>query len=96
MKYIKLVVSKIDRKEATRRINANTFLKGNIDCEGVNDDNQLEWVSGDSFDLTEQSDRNIIDKIESEIVTTLSGLQYESSVEEELFVDPMGSLAQYL
>lgn len=96
MKYIKLVVSKIDSKEATRRINANTFLKGNIDCEGVNDDNQLEWVSGDSFDLIEQSDRNIIDKIESEIVTTLSGLQYESSVEEELFVDPMGSLAQYL
>ena len=39
MKYIKLVVSKIDSKEATRRINANTFLKGNIDCEGVNDDN---------------------------------------------------------
>ena len=96
MKYNKLVVSKIDSKEATRRINANTFLKGNIDCEGVNDDNQLEWVSGDSFNLTEQSDRDTIDKIESEIVTTLSGLQYESSVEEELFVDPMGSLAQYL
>lgn len=96
MKYIKLVVSKIDSKEATRRINANPFLKGNIDCEGVNDDNQLEWVSGDSFDLTEQSDRDTIDKIESEIVTTLSGLQYESSVEEELFVDPMGLLVQYL
>lgn len=44
MKYIKLVVRKIDSKEATRRINANTFLKGNIDCEGVNDNNQLEWV----------------------------------------------------
>lgn len=96
MKYIKLVVSKIDSKEATRRINANTFLKGKIDSEGVNDDNQLEWVSGDSFDLTEQSDRDNIDKIESEIVTTLGGLQYECSVEEELFVDPMGSLAQYL
>ena len=96
MKYIKLVVSKIDSKEATRRINANTFLKGNIDCEGVNDDNQLEWVSGDSFDLTEQSDRDTIDKIEGEIVTTLGGLQYERSVEEELFVDPMDSLAQYL
>lgn len=94
MKYIKLVVSKIDSKEATRRINANTFLKGSIDCEGVNDDNQLEWVSGDSFDLTEQSDRDIIDKIESEIVTTLGGLQYESSIEEELFVDPIGSLVQ--
>lgn len=96
MKYIKLVVSKIDSKEATSRINANVFLKSNIDCEGVNDDNQLEWVSGDSFDLTEQSDRDDIDKIESEIITTLGGLQYESSVEEELFVDPMGSLAQYL
>lgn len=96
MKYIKFVVSKIDSKEATRRINANTFLKDNIDCEGVNDDNQLEWVSGDSFDLTEQSDRDAIDKIESEIVTTLGGLQYKCSVEEELFVDPMGSLAQYL
>lgn len=96
MKYIKLVVSKIDSKEATRRINANTFLKGNIDFEGVNDDNQLEWVSGDSFDLTEQSDRDTIDKIEGEIVTTLGGLQYERSVEEELFVDPMDSLAQYL
>lgn len=96
MKYIKLVVSKIDSKEATRRINANTFLKGNIDCEGVNDDNQLEWVSGDSFDLTKQSDRDTIDKIESEIVTTLVDIEYECSVEEELFVDPMGSLAQYL
>ena len=96
MKYIKLVVSKIDSKEATRRINANTFLKGNIDCEGVNDDNQLEWVSVDSFDLTEQSDRDTIDKIESEIVTTLGGLQYECSVKEDIFVDPMGSLAQYL
>ena len=96
MKYIKLVVSKIDSKEATRRINAHTFLKGKIDIEGVNDDNQLEWVSGDSFDLTEQSDRDTIDKIESEIVTTLGGLQYEYSIEEELFVDPMGSLAQYL
>lgn len=52
--------------------------------------------SGDSFDLTEQSDRDTIDKIESEIVTTIGDLQYESSVEEELFVDPMGSLAQYL
>ena len=96
MKYIKLVVSKIDSKEATRRINAKTFLKGSIDCEGVNDDNQLEWVSGDSFDLTEQSDRDSIDKIESEIVTTLGGLQYKCSVEEELSIDPMGSLAQYL
>ena len=96
MKYIKLAVSKIDSKEATRRINANNFLKGNIDCECVNDDNQLEWVSGDYFDLTEQSDRDTIDKIKGEIVTTLGGLQYESSVEEELFVDPMGSLAQYL
>ena len=96
MKYIKLVVSKIDSKEATRRINANTFLKGNIGCEGVNDDNQLEWVSSDSFDLTEQSGRDTIDKIESEIVTTLGGLQYECSVKEDIFVDPMGSLAQYL
>ena len=96
MKYTKLVVSKIDSKEATRRINANTFLKGNIGCEGVNDDNQLEWVSGDSFDLTEQSGRDTIDKIESEIVTTLGSLQYECSVKEDIFVDPMGSLAQYL
>lgn len=96
MKYIKLVVCKIDGKEATRRINANTFLKGNIGYEGVNDNNQLEWVSGDSFDLTEQSDRDTIDKIESEIVTTIGVLQYESSVEEELFVDTIGSLAQYL
>lgn len=96
MKYIKLVVSKIDSKEATKRISTNTFLKGNIDCEGVNDDNQLEWVSGDSFNLTEQSDRDTIGKIESEIITTLGGLQYECSVEEEFFVDPIGSLAQYL
>lgn len=95
MKYIKLVVSKIDSKEATKRISANTFLKGNIDCEGVNDDNQLEWVSGDSFNLTEQSDRDTIDKIESEIDTTLAGLQYEYSIEEESFFDPMGSLVQY-
>lgn len=94
MKYIKLVVSKIDSKEATRRINANTFLKGNIGFEGVNDNNQLEWVSGDSFDLTEQSDRDDIDKIEDEINSTLSGLHYECSIEEELFVDPMGSLVQ--
>lgn len=41
MKYIKLVVNKIDSKEATRRINTKTFLKGNIDCEGVNANNQL-------------------------------------------------------
>lgn len=95
MKYIKLVINKVDSKEATSRINANAFLKSNIDCEGVNDDNQLEWVSGDSFDLTEQSDRDTIDKIESEIITTLAGLQYEYSVEEEFFVDPMGSLAQH-
>lgn len=92
MKYIKLVIKKVDSKVATRRINANAFLKGNIDCEGVNDDNQLEWVSGDSFDLTEQSDRDTIDKIESEIDTTLGGLQYEYSVEEEPFFDPMGLL----
>ena len=37
MKYIKLVVCKIDGKEATRRINAHTFLKGKIDIEGVNE-----------------------------------------------------------
>lgn len=94
MKYIKLVINKIDSKEATNRINANNFLKSNIDCEGVNDDNQLEWVSGDSFDITEQSDRDTIDKIESEIDTTLAGLQYEYSIEEEPFFDPMGSLVQ--
>lgn len=82
MKYIKLVVRKIDSKEAKRRINANTFLKGKIGSQGVNDNNQLEWVSGDSFDLTEQSDRYNIDKIESEIVTTLGDIQYECSVEE--------------
>lgn len=95
MKYIKLVVNKIDSKEATRRINTNTFLKGNIDCEGVNANNQLEWVSCDSFDITEQSDRDNIEKIESEIDTTLAYLQYECSVKEEPFIDPMGSLIQY-
>ncbi len=95
MKYIKLVISKIDSKEATSRINANAFLKSNIGCEGVNNDNQLGWVSGDSFDLNEQSDRDDIDKIENEIDTTLAGLQYEYSIEEEPFFDPIGSLSQH-
>lgn len=35
MKYIKLVINKVDSKEATNRINANNFLKSNIDCGGI-------------------------------------------------------------
>lgn len=90
MKYVKVTIVKSDSKEAIKRINENHFVKNNIDCEGVNEDGKLEWVSGDSFDMTEQSDRDALDKLNNEIDATLKGLQYASSVEEELFIDPIG------
>lgn len=40
--------------------------------------------------MTEQSDRDTLDKLNNEIDTTLKGLQYTSSVEEEPFIDPIG------
>lgn len=90
MKYVKVTIVKSDSKEAIRRINENHFVKNNIDCEGVNEDGKLEWVSGDSFDMSEQSDRDTLDKLNNEIDATLKGLQYESTLEEEEFVDPLG------
>lgn len=90
MKYVKVTIVKSDSKEAIRRINENHFVKNNINCEGVNEDGKLEWVSGDSFDMSEQSDRDTLDKLNNEIDATLKGLQYESTLEEEEFVDPLG------
>ena len=90
MKYVIVTIAKSDSKEAIKRINENHFVKNNIDCEGVNEDGKLEWVSGYSFDMTEQSDRDALDKLNNEIDATLRGLQYSSSVEEELAIDPIG------
>lgn len=90
MKYVKVTIEKFDSKEAIRRISENPFVKNNIDCESVNEDGKLEWVSGDSFDMTEQSDRDALDKLNNEIGATLKGLQYTSIIEEMPFIDPIG------
>lgn len=90
MKYVKVTIKKSDSKEAIRRINENHFVKNNIDCEGVNENGKLEWVSGDSFDITEQANIEALDKLENEIDATLKGIQYEITLEEEEFVDPLG------
>lgn len=95
MKYVKVTIEKFDSKEAIRRINENHFVKNNIGCEGVNEDGKLEWVSGDSFDMTEQSDRDALDKLNNEIGATLKGLQYTSIIEEMPFIDPIGESYLY-